>query len=171
MSERAPAVDDDTMKFGLLMESALAHQRLAEDQLEKLRTHTRDLDGVVRDEIRRTLVDELQLLTTETARATHALSRVRRSGSLQGVFWSLLTAAVCALVPIGIARFALPSAGEIASLRAKRDELNADVQRLHQLGGRIEWRRCGESARLCVRIDRKAPIFGEKADFYVVEGY
>ncbi len=60
MSERAPAMDDTTMKFGLLMESAQTHQKLADAHLEKLRAHTRDLDGVVREEIRRTLVEELQ---------------------------------------------------------------------------------------------------------------
>ena len=42
------------MKFGLLMESAQAHQKLAETHSEQLRAHTQDLDGVVRDEIRRT---------------------------------------------------------------------------------------------------------------------
>ena len=51
MSESAPAIDDATMKFGLLMESAQAHQKLAETHLEKLRAHTQDLDGVVREEI------------------------------------------------------------------------------------------------------------------------
>jgi hypothetical protein len=56
MSARTQTMDDATMKFGLLMESAQAHQKLAETHLEQLRAHTRDLDGVVRDEIRRTLV-------------------------------------------------------------------------------------------------------------------
>ncbi len=78
MTDRSAAVDDATVKFGLLMESAQAHQKLAETQLDKLRAHTQDLDGVVRDEIRRTLVDELQMLTAETTRATRALQRVGR---------------------------------------------------------------------------------------------
>ena len=59
MSDRPATVDETTMKFGLLMESAQAHQKLAETHLERLRAHTQDLDGVVRDEIRRTLVEEL----------------------------------------------------------------------------------------------------------------
>jgi hypothetical protein len=171
MSERTPAIDDATMKFGLLMESAQAHQKLAESQLERLRAHTQDLDGVVRDEIRRTLINELQMLSVETARATRELKKVSRGGTLRGVFWSVITAAVCALVPIGIARWALPSAAEVAALRVKRDELTLSVGRLQQLGGRIEWRRCGDAGRLCVRIDRKAPAYGEKADYFVVEGY
>jgi hypothetical protein len=45
------------------------------------------------------------------------------------------------------------------------------VMKLEQQGGRIDWRRCGDSRRLCVRIDRKAPTYGEKADYYVLENY
>ena len=66
------------MAFGLLMESAQVHQKLAESQLQQLRDHTRDLDGVVREEIRRTLVDEMQTLTEETARTIRALEKMRR---------------------------------------------------------------------------------------------
>jgi hypothetical protein len=171
MSERSMPMEDATMKFGLLMESAQAHQKLAETQLEKLRTHTRDLDGVVRDEIRRTLVDELKSLTTEMTRAAKALRKVRRVGVLRGALWSLGLALLCALIPVGVAGWVLPSPAELAALRAKRDELNSNLQRLQQLGGRVEWRRCGEAGRLCVRVDRKAPAYGEKADYVVVEGY
>jgi hypothetical protein len=79
----AANLNEKTMAFGLLMESAQAHQKLAESQLDKLREHTRDLDGVVREEIRRTLVDELRLLTVETARALGALEKMRRSVCLR----------------------------------------------------------------------------------------
>ena len=58
MSERASTVDETTMKFGLLMESAELIKKMAESHLEKLRAHTQDLDGVVREEIRRTLVEK-----------------------------------------------------------------------------------------------------------------
>jgi hypothetical protein len=64
----------------------------------------------------------------------------------------------------------LPSESEIASLRTRRDELSASVAALEKKGGRIDWRHCGEAARLCVRVDRKAPTYGETADFYVVAG-
>src|SRR5579863_7856981 len=69
MTERAPALGDAAIQLGLLMESAQAHQKLAEGQLQRLRAHTQDLDGVVRDEIRRTLVEELRALSAEAARA------------------------------------------------------------------------------------------------------
>jgi hypothetical protein len=153
------------------MESAQVHQKLAEQQLEKLSSHTRDLDGVVRDEIRRTLVDELKTLTAETTRATQALRQIRRMGAMRGAFWSLAIALLCALIPVGVARWALPSPAELSVLRSQRDELQNNLQRLRQLGGGIEWRRCGEASRLCARVDRQAPTYGEKADFYVLKGY
>jgi hypothetical protein len=171
MSERGPGFDEATMKFGLLMESAQAHQKLAETQLEQLRSHTQDLDGVVRDEIRRTLVDELKTLTAETTRAAQALRRIRRVGAMRGAVWSLSLASLCAVIPVAVARWVLPSPAELASLRTRRDEMNQNLQRLQQLGGRVEWRRCGEAGRLCIRVDRKAPTYGEKADYLVVEGY
>jgi hypothetical protein len=171
MSDHAPSVDDSTMKFGLLMESAQAHQKLAQTHLEELRAHTRELDGVVRDEIKRTLIEELQVLTVESKRATEALRRIRRSAAVRIGLWSVVTAVLCAGVPAAITRWTLPSKSELSALQARRDELAASVTALERRGGRIEWRRCGEMTRLCVRVDRKAPAYGEKADFYVVAGY
>jgi hypothetical protein len=164
-------LDDKTMTFGLLMESAQAHQKLAETQLEKLRDHTRDLDGVVRDEIRRTLVDELQMLTVETARTIGALDRMRRGVTIRSTLASAAVAVVCAIAPIIIARATLPSAAEIASLSARRDELARNIATLKQRGAGVELRRCGASLRLCVQVDLKAPKYGDKADYYVIEGY
>jgi hypothetical protein len=164
-------MDPETVKFGLLMESAQAHQKLAETHLEKLRVHTQDLDGVVRDEIRRTLVEELQMLTTESRRATEVLRHVKRAAAARGALWSVATAILCTGIPIAMMRWMLPSEQEIAALRVRRDQLASSIASLEQRGGRIELKRCGEAARLCVRVDRKAPIYGEKADYYVVSGY
>ncbi len=159
------------MKFGLLMESAQAHQRLAESQLDKLRAHTQDLDSVVRDEIRRTLIEELRMLTAETTRAARALQTLGRRAGLRAAMWSFILVLVCALVPLAVARWALPSAADVSSLRTRRDELRLSVSKLEQLGGRIDWRQCGDARRLCVRVDRKAPTYGEKGDYYVIDGY
>ena len=163
-------MDDATMKFGLLMESAQAHQRLAETHLEKLRAHTQDLDGVVRDEIRRTLTEELQMLASESNRCAQAVQRIRHGAGLRGALWSVAIAVLCTATPLVIMRWTLPSENEIAALRARRDELAASVAALERKGGRIDWRHCGETSRLCVRVDRKAPTYGERADFYVVAG-
>ena len=163
-------MDDATMKFGLLMESAQAQQRLAETYLEKLRAHTQDLDGVVRDEIRRTLTEELQMLNSESNRCAQALLRIRHGAGVRAALWSLAIAVLCTATPLVIVRWTLPSETEIAALRVRRDELSASVADLERKGGRIDWRHCGEAAQLCVRVDRKAPTYGEKADFYVVAG-
>ncbi len=171
MTDLAQAFDHATMKFGLLMESAQAHQKSVEVQLERLRAHTDDLDNVVRDEIRRTLVEELQMLTSESMRAAQALRRVGRGALARGTFWSITMAVLCTAVPTGIVRWTLPSESQIAALRSRRDELAASVTALERRGGRVEWRRCGASARLCVRVDRSASVYGKQADFYVVAGY
>jgi hypothetical protein len=171
VSDPAPGIDDKTMAFGLLMESAQAHQKLAESQLQKLRDHTRDLDGVVREEIRRTMVDELQMLTVETARAIGALEKIRRSAGVRTTLGGVGLAVACALVPIVVAKITLPSAAEVAALKARHDELTVKISKLEQRGGRIELRQCGASLRLCVQVDLKAPKYGDKGDFYVLEGY
>ena len=159
------------MKLGLLMESVQAHQKLAESHLEQLRAHTRDLDAVVRDEIRRTLIDELQMLWAECKRATEALRRIRRGATVRAGLWSIAIAILCTGIPMAIMRWALPSGSEISALQARRDELSANVAILEGRGGRVDWRRCGERARLCMRVDRKAPTYGEKSDYFIAAGY
>jgi len=171
MTDRPEPLDDATMNFGLLMESAQAHQRTADAHLEQLRAHTRDLDGVVRDEIRRTLSEELAELTSEAARAAGSLRRIRRATDLRALFWGAGISVLATAIPAAFMHWALPSTGEIASLRLRRDQLKADVQRLEQMGGRTDWRHCGEKGRLCVRIDKSAPAYGEKGNYFVVEGY
>jgi hypothetical protein len=170
MSEGAP-LDEATMKFGLLMESAQAHQQLAEAQLARLQAHTQDLDEIVRDEIRATLIRELQAVSTESARATQALRGLQRSHSFRRALWSVIMTTLCAAVPMAIARWVLPSASDLAVLETRRQQLALSVQRLEQRGGLIELRRCGEHERICVRIDHKAAAYGEKSDYFVVAGY
>jgi hypothetical protein len=165
------AMDDTAMKFGLLMESAQAHQQLAETNLERLRVHTQNLDTVVRDEIRRTMIEELRMLSEESKRATEVLRRIGRGAVLRGALWSVAVVVFCTGIPIAIMRWTLPSGSDIASLRVRRDEMVTSIVALERQGGRIQWRHCGEKARLCVRVDRSAPPYGDKADYYVVEGY
>jgi uncharacterized protein involved in exopolysaccharide biosynthesis len=171
MSERTSVVDDETMRFGLLMESAQAHQKLAETHLEKLRAHTEDLDDVVRDEIRRTLVEELKSLTAESERAARALRDMKRTVQMRSAIGSIVIAVLCTAIPGAIAHWMLPSLSDIAALRAQRDALAQNIAHLEQRGGKVDWRSCGDLRQLCVRVDRRAPIFGDKADYYIVKGY
>jgi hypothetical protein len=164
-------VEDNTLKIGMLMETAHAQQALAETALEKLRAHVGDLDDIVREEIRRTLVEEFQVLGQESKRAAEALRNLGRSANLRVVLWSVGLTLLCAAIPMCGEWWLLPSQSELAGLRSKRDELSSSVARLEQRGGRIDLRRCGGTDRLCVRVDRKAPVYGEDADYFVVKGY
>ena len=162
---------DDTMKLGLLMEAAHAQQALAENALERLKAHASDLDDIVREEVRRTLVEELQLLGDESKRAAESLRRLGRSANTRVVLWSVGLTLLCAGLPMFGEWWLLPSQSELATLRSKRDDLAASIARLEQRGCRVDLRRCGGTDRLCVRVDRKAPAYGEAADYFVVKGY
>ena len=171
MSERAAALDTETLQIGLLMESAASHQKLAQAHLEKLQAHTRDLDAVVRDEIRRTLAAELTSLTAESERAARAFRALRRAAGLRGLSWNVASVVLCAAIPAGIVHLVLPSPAALAALRTQQAALSENVARLKQAGGMVEWRQCGASARLCVRVERDAPAYGREADYVVVKGY
>jgi uncharacterized protein involved in exopolysaccharide biosynthesis len=164
-------MNEDTMKFGLLLESAQAHQRSVEQNLESLKAHTRDLDAVVRDEIRRTLIDEMQALSAETNRALGALRAMGRAASLRASLWSFACAGLAALIPGALLWWSVPTPAELSALRERRDALAASIAQLELQGGRAVWRHCGEPQRLCVRIDRSAPAYGEAGDFLIVKGY
>lgn len=144
---------------------------MAETHLERLRAHTEDLDDVVRGEIRRTLVEELAQLTAESCRAAGALRRMQRAADLRGLLWAAALAVVATAIPAAFMHWVLPSNGEIEILRDRRDRLQANLKRLEQMGARATWRHCGETARICIRIDKSAPAYGDKGDYFVVEGY
>jgi hypothetical protein len=157
------------------METAQTHQSLADAALERLQAHTQDLDTVVREEIRRTLVEELQGLASESDGAARSLRALARAANMRVALWSIGMVTLCSAMTIAIilaaARALLPSRSEIATLTAQRDQLALAIARLEQRGGRIDLRRCGDAGRYCVRVDRKAPAFGQKADYLIVAGY
>lgn len=164
-------MDDSAMKLGLLLEGAHAHQTLAETILEKLKAHVADLEGVAREEIRSTLLEELHALGEDSRRAAETLRQLKHAANLRVSLWSLGIAALSSAVPLAITWWALPSREEVSSLAERRDALQAGVTRLAQLGGRMEVRHCGTTQRLCVRVDRRAPAYGENSDYFVVKGY
>jgi hypothetical protein len=165
------SVPDETLKLGLLMEAAHAQQTLAESVLEKLKVHLEGLDDIVRDEIRRTLVDEIQVLGSESQRAAEALRRLGRSANARVAGWTIALTVACVAIPLLAQWWLLPSPNELASLRARKDELTASIARLEERGGRIDLRRCGGTDRLCVRVDRSAPAYGQSGDYLVIKGY
>jgi hypothetical protein len=85
--------------------------------------------------------------------------------------WSIGMTTLCSVIPLSLACWIIPSRSEISALRARHDELATKIANLEQRGGRIDLRRCGDGARLCVRVDRKAPTYGEQSDYLIVRGY
>lgn len=169
MNERA--VNDDAMRFGLLMEAAQAQQRLGQEALERLAAHTRDLDVIVRDEIHRTLAEGLANVAGESRRAAESLQRMRRAANVRTLLWTVSIAMISSAVAMGEAWWMAPSQSELAALRARRDALAANVARLERHGGTLDIKTCGPRARLCIRVDRDAPAYGPGADYLVVKGY
>jgi hypothetical protein len=164
-------MDETLAKIGLLMETAVAYQHLADQALGQLKSHTQGLDGIVREEVRRTFIEELHALREESQRAVHAMQAVKRAANSHVALWSIIVTALCAGSACAICWWALPSKAEIAALRAQHDQFSAAVAQLEQLGGRIDLHRCANGTRLCVRVDREAPVFGEHRDYMVVQGY
>ena len=164
-------MEDDTLKIGLLMEAAQAQQALAETVLERLKGHMNALDEIVRDGIRHALVEELQVLGNESQRAAESLRRLGRAANARLALWSIGLTLLCTAIPMCGQWWLIPSQSEIAALRLRRDALAANVTSLEERGGRIDLRRCGGTDRLCVRVDRKAPAYGDAGDYLVVKGY
>jgi hypothetical protein len=163
-------MEDLGMKLGLVMEAAQAQQGMAASALERLREHTAGLDSVVREEIRATLIEELQALEAESRRTAAALQALQRAAGRRALLGGAAVTLLSAL-PLGGAWWLLPTRGELEALRTTRAELAANIAQLSERGGRIQLRRCGAQQRLCVRIDRAAPRYGESADYLVVQGY
>jgi hypothetical protein len=171
MTSSSHLADDGTVKLGLLMETAHTHQDLIDGSLKRLQAHTQGLDQVVRDEIRRTFIAEFGALIDESARAAEALRSLGRASTLRNAWWSALLGLLPSVAVALLLSWWLPTQSQIAALRIEHQRLSSSIARLADSGGRMDLRRCGESSRLCVRIDRRAPAYGEQADYLVVRGY
>ena len=164
-------MDQQSMSVGMLMEAAHSNQKLAESSLVKLAAYVQDLGDALRTEIHGVLVQELQAIVEESRRAAEALRPPRLAARARLGICGAGLMILSVVTPLGVAWWSLPSQSEISALRLRRDELSSEVARLEKRGGRVDLRTCGETKRLCVRVDRKAPAFGEAADYFVVRGY
>ncbi len=163
-------MDQDSVKLGLLMETAQAHQKLAEAAIEKLNEHAQGLEAVVRDQIQRALVDALKTVHAESQRAVDALQKIKRAANARVTLWTLGLTATSAAIALFVAWWVLPTPREIARLRIERDELVSNIAVLNQRGARADLRRCG-AGHLCVRVDLSAPRYGESSDYMIIRGY
>ena len=163
-------MDQDSVKLGLLMETAQTHQKLAETAIEKLSQHTLSLEAVVRDQIQRALVDALKTVHVEAQRAVEALQRMKRQVNARVTLWTLGLTLISVAIALFIAWWVLPTTAEIARLRTEREELSSNLVVLNQRGARADLRRCG-AGHVCVRVDLSAPRYGESSDYMVIKGY
>ncbi len=163
-------MDQDSVKLGLLMETAQTHQKLAEAAIEKLSEHTQLLEVVVRDQIQRALVDALKTVRAEAQRAVEALQKIERAANARVTLWTLGLTATSAAIALVVAWWVLPTPAEIARLRTERDELVSNIAVANQRGARADLRRCG-TGHVCVRVDLGAPRYGESSDYMVIKGY
>jgi hypothetical protein len=163
-------MDQDSVKLGLLMETAERHQKLAEAAIGKLNEQVRGLEAVVRDQIRCAVVEEMANVQAETQRAVEALQRVKRAANARVTLWTIGLTAISAGIALFVVWWVLPSRGEIAALRTERDQLTSNIAVLDQRGARADLRRCGRR-HLCVRADLTAPRYGDSSDYLVIKGY
>jgi hypothetical protein len=163
-------MDQDSVKLGLLMETAERHQKLADAAIGKLKEQAQGLEAVVRDQIRRAVVEELKIVQAETQSAVEALQRVKRAANARVTLWTIGLTAMSAGIAFFVIWWVLPTRAEIAALRTERDELANNVAVLKQRGARADLRLCG-AGHLCVRVDMNAPRYGDQRDYFVIRGY
>ncbi len=155
----------------LMIETPDGQPQRASADLERFIALAGDLTPIVRDEIRAAAVEEFQALGQASRQAAQALDGVRRAASLRLALWAIGVVACCSVIPLAVVRTVLPTRAELERLRGERDALEARVAQLAQRGGRIDLRRCGTRGRLCVRVERSAPVYGADGDYYVLKGY
>ena len=158
------------MKLGLLVEAAERHQKLAEAAIAKLDKQTQGLRSAVADEVRQAVGEQMKFVQADAQRAVEALQKVKRGVNARVALSTLGATAISAGITLIVAWWVLPTRGEITALRAERDELASNVAVLNQRGARADLRRCG-TGHLCVRVDLKAPRYGEASDYLIVKGY
>ena len=164
-------LDAEAVNIGLLMEAAHTQQKTAANCLKQLRQHAEGLSEVVRVELRDTLATQLRELEHESERAVGGLRALQRAINARSALWSAGIVVATWLAGLTLAWWVMPTPRELHSLKTQRDALEIAVRQLRDAGGRMDLRRCGSEARLCVRIDRRAPSFGADADYRVVKGY
>jgi hypothetical protein len=171
MDSASPGKVEGITSLGMLMESAHVQQQLAEATLSRLEAHTKGLDAVVRDEIRQSFTVECAALDEEIHKTTVALRSLQRSADRRIASWTVAILAIVGSGVMAVIEYAIPSVKDIEKLRSERAVLSTQINRLVDAGGRLDLRRCGEQARLCVKVDRSAPSYGDAADYLVVKGY
>ena len=126
---------------------------------------------MVRDQIRATLAEELHALAAEGDRTVLSLRSAARAANLRLAVWTATVSTVAVAVPLGLSLWLLPNAGRCRRTAQYARRAGRQRRAPRAAGRACELRRCGATERLCVRVDRYAPAYGEGADYLVVKGY
>lgn len=170
LEESELPVDDFQTQAQLLWEAAYAQQGLAAEMLQRLNAHTEGLSAMVCEVVHQSLLEDLAALKEQTEAASTQLRALARSASRRILLGGMGLALAAGLMPLVTFLWLVPSHQEIEQLEARRAQLQASIHLLDEQGARIDLRRCGVD-RFCVRIDRRAPVYGERGDYYVIKGY
>jgi hypothetical protein len=157
--------DSGAVDLTRVLETVNAQQSQVSGLLETLDSRSRDLDAAVGEAVQRALTNAAGL------RAAEKLAQIHRATGVHFARWSLGIVSTCALVPTVLSWMLLPSSAQLTQARQTLQQLSAGIAALSREGGRTQLRYCGETKRLCVRVDRKSPFYGEDADYMIVRGY
>ena len=187
-------MDPDTMKAGLLMEAAQAHQQLAEAALQRLDAATSRLEPALRDAVTKAALQEFEALFKlmygqmhqEANHTAQTLKKLRSGFTWRlGTLASLISAGSTAVVLLGLVigayfggAFERPAATSAAlAATTSPTRLRADAATLAELerrGLQIDVALCGDPnsnpRRVCVRVEPKTGAFGPRKDLMVVGG-
>jgi hypothetical protein len=159
------STDAAPTELGRVLETVHAQHSQLHGMLATLDTRSRDFDSAMGEAVQRAFMDAAGL------RAAEKLSQIHRATGMRFALWSFGIVSACSLVPTVLTWMLMPSRPQLTQARQSLDQLSAGIARLSREGGRIDLRHCGEANRLCVRVDRKAPFYGESADYAVIKGY
>ena len=158
---RAGAAVEEMNKAGHA--SALIIEKATRIAVEKaVQAALADVQQQTQSTLRDSVNPAVKALQGVTARAEKAEESLHQAASSISWKWAAIWAATsCMLLAsiVGLSMLLVPSPNEIADLRA-------DAAALEAQGGRVQLSVCGDSKRLCARIDPKA----EKGDQYGQNG-
>jgi hypothetical protein len=156
---------DAPQELNRILETVHDQQSNIQGVLATLESRARDLESTLGEAVQRAFMDAAGL------RAAEKLSQVHRATGIRFARWSLGIVSACALVPTILSWMLMPSPAQVLQARQTLEQLSDRVSQLSREGGRMDLRHCGAANRLCVRVDRKLPFYGDSADFMVVKGY
>lgn len=167
---QAEDIQGHAVKLQAATEEALKSlQGVTQDALKRLPDAAqRAFEGAARE----SSMEASKSLQEAATRAEEAAKRLSAVWLQQGVFLVAIAIVLMAGFYFG-SKFLLASTmNDLATAREEVAELQKTVDKLSSKGGKAQISSCGDSRRLCIRIDSKAGNFGDNSEQYrVIYGY